>query len=62
MCSWETRPGWVVTWCVDVEDGVGAVPDVEPFETMAESVAGNALKQEQRFAGVDVQLSGQVMI
>jgi hypothetical protein len=38
------------------------MPNVEPFETMAESVTGYALEQEQRFPGVDVQLPGQVMI
>ena len=39
-------PGLGRDLCVDVEDGVGAVPDVEPFETMAESVTGYALEQE----------------
>ena len=55
-------PGLAGDLCVDVEDCVGAVPDIEPFETMAEGVPCHALEQEQWFPGVDVQFPRQVRV
>jgi len=47
---------------IDVKDSVGAVPNVKPFQSVAQRVAGHTLEQEQRFSGVDIQRSGKVMI
>ena len=47
---------------VNVEDGVGAVPYVEPFQAVAEGVAGYALQQEQGFADVGIESLCQVRI
>jgi hypothetical protein len=33
--------------CVDIEDGVRGVPDVEPFGAVAERLAGDTLEQEK---------------
>ena len=41
--------------CVDVEHGVGAVPDVEPVQPSAMDILGDSFEEEQRGPDADVE-------
>lgn len=46
---------------IDVEDGVGAVPDAEPFQAVAEGVTGYALQQDFSVQGALVGWEAELL-